>query len=220
MSNKSYKRRSFWVGLYVFAALFIGLGFVQAQACVVVQEPCDGCERPDWWDTADAQVTFPSWTLGMWKGGGGTAAGEKDYSFSYSTYENPDGKFISVNLENEQALPIKQIWVAFHVKEGVSVEGFEPTIQITGHYNNQDPEVLFNDVSDITVSGNWFCLETLMTPQPAFENFIIRIGDDYRLADYLELGTKGAVPIPSTVLLLGAGFAGLVGFRKRRAKKS
>lgn len=199
--------------------LALVVGSIQAQANMV------SVDRPDWWDTADAQVIFNQLpTAGTT--GGGIAGGSAGYGYDYMTVSFPfpgaREDYLLVNLDNqEDPGKWKLFWIAAHIGgQGVGsvinnldVEEF---VLITGYDSAGNPRGVdgfdygWND-------GDWIWVEAWMFPQPDRETFLVQIlseADGFNV-DYLELGTKCVVPIPSTLLLLGGGLLGIIGLRRK-----
>lgn len=206
----------------VFCGLCLILGAQVSLASVIQSEPT----RPDWWDSADARVIFdnedPAYPSvpSVPSSGGGTAEGTKGYPYNYMTTSFPMNEFwvdaILLHLENQfNPDKVKKFWVAYHF-QGTNID---PGIEITGYYPDGSRQGTHGSA---VVDGDWVYLETEMFPQPLSEDFMVWIGasEDGANAfsvDYLEMGTY-CVPIPSTLLLLGGGLAGLFGLRRRLAK--
>lgn len=214
-------------------ALFCGLclifGAQVSLASVVQFSPVP--PRPDWWDSADARVIFDDNENSAYpcvppvpSSGSGTAEGPAGYAYDYQAFSFLEdgiwGDFLHVRLQNEfNPDMIKKFWVAYHYEGDPLYHGDVAFIEITGYYPDGSREG-----SDIwpVVYGDWVYLEFEMFPQPYLEDFLVGIGvsdggpNDFSV-DYLEMGTY-CVPIPSTLLLLGGGLAGLFGLRRRLAK--
>jgi hypothetical protein len=160
--------------------------------------------------------------------GGSARAGRPGYSwtdwyhYSWDTFSIDELDYLVVNLDNEEnGAMIKDLWVSFTFTGALPAN--QHLVYITSYYENLG---LPNDTESygigngLEVFENCVWLETSIFPQPDRESFVIALGDaDDFYVDCVQLATK-CVPIPSTLLLLGGGLAGLIGFRRRRTKRS
>jgi hypothetical protein len=207
MRKQNPRRVSFGIGLSVAVALFVCLGFAQANACTI-PDPCPDCPTPVWWDTADAQIVFdPIPKIGKGKTSRAYRPGypKKDwFKYTWNTFSSFDGNdFIGV------AFQFTGDW-----------GGDKPVVSITGYYDEQDldPITMTLFSGDFNVDDGCAWINTTMYPQPARETFLIALGGpDYGFdVNCLTLGTKCVVPLPSTLLLLGGGLVGIFGLKRRK----
>jgi len=220
------------IGLCACVGLVLSLGLTQGQACTVLQtDPCPECV-PGWWAKADAQVVFDS-VPDMGRSGEGTAERLSPggaFSYSWETMSFFDTDYLILNLENEENASLtKHFWVSYHFNGTLPTDasllgGTSGLLGITGYYetliseNDQSLAFTSTDFGVLEVEhGKCAWVEATMWPQPARESFLLVVGKDDFSVDHLKLGTK-CVPLPSTLLLLGGGLVGLIGFKRRKKR--
>jgi len=216
--KSNIKNRIVFPGLAVFIGFFMLCSSVYAG---LVED------RPDWWevDIADAMVVFDGMPMQGTTGSEILAAGTAKFEYDYSTFSWIGGgsfdNYLFVNLGNQwNPTKIKKIWIGY---ETVGDIPLSPLMSITGYHENGETieAMVINDYYD--ESEKYGFIEAIIAPQPDRETFLFHIASintndpqfDFSI-DYLEIGTKCVVPIPSALVLLGGGLIGLVGLRRRK----
>lgn len=213
--------------LYGTAILITGLFLSVSSAFAVPNDfPLDD-ERPLWWDTADATITFePVPGLGSFVTG--IADGTQGYGYSLLPYSDGINSNLVLRLENsENSEMVKNFWLALHATDSTGgTPGVIPDITVVGYGSTSPDYVVTADVdTSVYYSDGWVFINGTITPQPASETFLISYELGSLALDYLEVATfcidpsdlTESVPVPSALFLFagGAGFLALIYRRKK-----